>query len=70
MKDNTLDKFVASGDILSYTYENMVNHECPGSEETQLLIITFPSGKVLTIDTFCSGSAHNTVMIFGKLAER
>jgi len=70
MRNEILDKFVASGDIISYTYENLIDEEFPASREAEQLIITFPSGEVLTIDTFCSGSGENTGMVFTKLTEK
>lgn len=69
MNNEVLDNLVASGDIVSYSYllkdmDNLPITESEGSRETETLVITFPSGSQLTIDTFCSGSAENTCLIF------
>lgn len=63
-----LDELVTSGDLVSYKLENfneegqLIDHQGEGMRETQRLILEFPSGNTLVIDTFCSGSAENTYL--------
>jgi len=65
MKDEILQDLVSNGDLLSYEYENI--EDVPGSyfRETERLILVFPSGKNLILDTFCSGSGQNTCLMIG-----
>ena len=58
-----LDKLVGDGELTSYSTEVIEFEPGSGSRETVQLKLVFPSGKVLTIDSFCSGSAENTILI-------
>ena len=65
MKNEILDDLVQSGEISSYLYENVdengkTTKNLIGYRNTERLIITFPSGKVICLNTFCSGCAENT----------
>lgn len=52
---------VSRGDILSYEYTQ--NFEQPWKEirTTETVVIVFPSGNSLTLETFCSGAMENTI---------
>jgi hypothetical protein len=74
---NILDELVASGDIASYSLAkldengNVVVDGAPplplrGMRETERATLTFPSGKQLVIDTFCSGCLENTSLLFSE----
>lgn len=60
-----LDKLLKTGDIKSYSYENVdedgnVTDEQVGKRNSERLSITLPSGKVIHLTTFCSGCLENT----------
>lgn len=68
-KEKALDNLVEEGLIKSYSIrtlneEGKSNPNGNGMRNTQELVLEFPSGKTLTIGTFCSGSAENTCFIF------
>lgn len=58
-----LDGLVKSGDLKDFKLETIEYEPGSGSRETDRLTLTFPSGRELVIDTFCSGSAENTSII-------
>lgn len=66
MTNQILNNLVASGEIKSYKYvcvDDLGNEGLKGKfRNTERLILTFPSGKTLCLDTFCSGSSENTVL--------
>lgn len=70
MNDNTLNELVTDGTITSYDLNNVSENGDIGKESkfrnTERLKLYFPNGNTLTIDTFCSGSAENTVFIISK----
>lgn len=65
-----LEQLVSSGMLSSYSiktldaYGDEVEQPGNGERETDCLILEFPNGKVLTINTFCSGCAENTSLDF------
>lgn len=63
-KEKVLDKLVDNGYIKSYVLETEELEPGFGSRETDKLTLTFESGFVLIIKTFCSGIAENTVLYF------
>lgn len=71
MQNVILDKLVQSGVLKSYSLRTLdmdgeeVSNPGDGSRETEEILLTFPSGDVLVIGSFCSGSAENTSLIFG-----
>ena len=72
MKNETLDKLVSKGDILYYEYQNLDEEGNPGESRfrnTERLTLLFPSGNMITFDTFCSGGSQNTSLIIGELLE-
>lgn len=58
----SLDTLVTRGDITSYEYSK--EYEDPGKDmrTTEKVVLVFPSGNTVTLDTFCSGCAENTVL--------
>jgi len=65
MQNKALDQLVNDGDISSYLYQNIDENGIVGSSKcrnTEQLVLTFPSGKTLKIDTFCSGCLENTIL--------
>ena len=63
-KDKELDKLIDSGYIKSYLLETEEFEPGSGSRETDKLTLTFESGFVLVIKTFCSGCSENTCLYF------
>jgi hypothetical protein len=68
MNNKSLNQLIASGDITSYQLtlhdeDGNLIEKSKGSRETERLVLTFPSGKILTVDTFCSGCAENTCLV-------
>jgi hypothetical protein len=68
MKNKYLDELVASGEIGGYFYDLIDENgfgitESNGSRETEKLTIFFASGKILVINTFCSGCSENTSLL-------
>lgn len=67
MKDETLNKLVEHGTIISYEYLNLDEEGNVGESKfrnTEQVKLVFPNGKSLTIDTFCSGCNENTSLSF------
>jgi hypothetical protein len=62
--DVALDKLVEFGHIAGYHYTMIEDEPGSGSRETERLVLIFNNGFALKINTFCSGSAENTVMEF------
>lgn len=70
MKNELLDYLVKKGDIVFYTYENLDEEGNPGESgfrNTERLILLFPSGNKLILDTCCSGMNENTVFMMELL---
>ena len=64
MKNQTLDRLVHSDDIKSYEYHNI---DCDGNigkesedHNSEILYITFPSGKTIRIHSDVSGCLENS----------
>lgn len=64
LKNDTLDFLVTSGEISSYKYEEILDYPDIESRKTEKVELTFPSGKKLIIETFCSGCLQNTSLFF------
>lgn len=66
MKNDLLDSLVGNGTIQSYHYVNVSEDGVEGEESynrnTEKLVIVFNTNETLTINTFCSGCAEDTVM--------
>ena len=64
MKNQLLDNLVKSGALVCYDYVKV--YEEPGTEmrTTEKLVLTFPTGDKLEIETFCSGCMENTNLLF------
>jgi len=58
-----LDKFVRHGIILGYSIQKV--YQEPGIEmcTSQELVLTFPGGHTLTVNTMCSGTSENVDLI-------
>lgn len=63
MTNNILDGLIDSGDIKSYFLETVKEEPNSKFRDTERLTITFASGKVLILNTFCSGCSENTCFI-------
>jgi hypothetical protein len=68
MISDTLDDLIKSGEISSYTYEE----DDPEAEfrKTEKLLLNFPSGKKLLIETFCPGCSENTVLFLSDPSKK
>lgn len=66
MKDEILQDLVSNGDLVSYEYDNVEDEIGSCFRETEKLVLNFPSGKRLVLDTFCSGSGQNTCLMISK----
>lgn len=69
MKDEILESLLFHKTIQGYIYESLDEEGNPGSSanrNTERLKIVFNDGRILIIDTFCSGSAQDTTMTFSK----
>lgn len=64
MNNKELEKLVQAGCIAGYHYSIIENVPNSGSRESDRLTIVFLNGLSLTVDTFCSGSAENTSLLF------
>ena len=67
MTDNALNTLVENGTIVSYEYLNLDEDGNIGKSKfrnTEQVKLTFPNGKTLVIDTFCSGCNENTSLSF------
>ncbi len=53
-QNDTLDHYVASGDLLAYEYDDVVQPLYPN---VQGLVLTFPSGRKLQIWSECGSEA-------------
>ena len=62
-----LDQLVAEGDLKSYQYSKEYEKAGVDMRTTEKVVLVFPSGNELTLDTFCSGSAENTVLGFSGI---
>jgi hypothetical protein len=63
MTNKELDKLVVNGTLTGYELFTEEFELGSGSRETEKLVLSFPNGSKLTIDTFCSGSSENTCLI-------
>lgn len=67
MKDQHLDDLVASGTLHSYYYcnidENCNEDAVSEYRNSERVILRFPNGKSLKIDTICTGINENTKII-------
>lgn len=63
MKNELLDQLVKNKDLLGYEYIQEEYEPKSGCRETEKLVLTFPSGNKLILETFCSGSSENTVLL-------
>lgn len=67
MKDQYLDELVASGTLHSYYYCNIDENHNEGAvseyRNADRLILRFPNGKSLKIDTICTGINENTKIV-------
>lgn len=68
-KVNVLDNLVKMKVLKSYVLKTLDEDGNPtdstnGMRQTQVVSITFLSGEVLDIGTFCSGIAENTALLF------
>lgn len=67
-QDNFLNSLVVCGDIKSYEYEKVYDEPGRDVRTTERLILVFPSGASITLDTFCSGVMENTALLIdGKV---
>lgn len=70
MNEDILKSLIDSGTIKSYSLTTLdedgfaIDNE-EGSRNTERLVIEFNDGRTLSINTFCSGSLENTVLILG-----
>ena len=72
MDNSILEKLLSNGDIVSYhrtlrDEDGVSIEQTKGSRETESLVLTFPSGIKLSIDTFCSGSLENTLLLISQV---
>jgi hypothetical protein len=65
LTNDVLDSLVLSKDISSYSYQEVPEEESK-FRKTEKLELTFPSGRKLVLDTFCSGSSENTCLIISQ----
>ena len=67
MKDQYLDELVASGTLHSYYYcnidENYNEDAVSEYRNSERLILRFPDGNSLKIDTICTGINENTKIV-------
>ena len=64
---NKLEELKQKGIITSFELLNLDDEGNVGESShrnTEQLILTFPIGDTLTIDTFCSGSSEDTTLSF------
>jgi hypothetical protein len=64
-----LDNLIKSGVLKSYVLKTLDEDGLPtahanGMRNTEEVVLTFLTGEVLTIGTFCSGVAENTILLF------
>ena len=72
--NSSLDRLVENGTIDSYSIENYDSFGKAGNldsrgSNTQRLTLIFPNREKLVIDTYCSGSLQNTVLIISSEPE-
>jgi hypothetical protein len=70
MNNAKLDSLLFSGMIAAYKFVNCneegnVVDRPKGFRNTQKLILTFPNSDQLVIDSFCSGSSEDSVLLIG-----
>lgn len=67
MNNKKLDSLVLDGAIQSYSLVNVSEDGVEGQSSkfrnTERLKLVFHNGKELVIDTFCSGSSEDSVLI-------
>ncbi len=63
--NDTLLGLIATGQLARYEFVSLDDRGLPGKSEsrnTERLVLWFPNGKGVVIDSFCSGSSQNTVL--------
>lgn len=63
MDNEELDMLVSIGSLLGYKYSTVEFEPGSGNRATEQLVLLFPNGSALKLDTFCSGSSQNTVLV-------
>lgn len=68
MNNAKLDSLLLDGMIVAYKFvncdeEGKVVDRPKGFRNTQKLMLTFPNGAQLVIDSFCSGSSEDSVLL-------
>jgi hypothetical protein len=66
MTDKVLDTLVKEGVIASYLLETIEGEPGSHTREADKLTITFTSGHILVLNTFCSGCEENTSIIVSE----
>ena len=69
MQHPILDSLVANGTIRSYSFEAYDEDGNLGIgkfRNTERLTLTFIDGRVLKLDTFCSGSSEDTSILISE----
>jgi hypothetical protein len=66
MTDKILDTLVKEGVIASYLLETIEDEPRDGMREADKLTITFTSGHILVLNTFCSGFLENTKILVSE----
>lgn len=66
MNNSILEELVNIGDLKSYNYETVEDDFGSDFRETERVILVFPSGSKLVLETFCSGSGQNTCFMISK----
>lgn len=60
LTDDKLDDLVESGTISSYEYTDRKEFPDSTSRNIERLVIIFPNGNKLELETFCVGRSENT----------
>jgi hypothetical protein len=66
MTNEVLDTLVKEGVIASYLLETVEDEPGSHMREADKLTITFTSGHLLVLNTFCSGCNENTSIIVSE----
>lgn len=64
MTNSELDKLVAANVITSYEVSTEEEEPGSGSRESERLILHFPNGMKLQVNSVCSGFLENTGLFF------
>lgn len=66
--EKRLEDLVINGTLKSYVLSNVSEDGVIGKESKfrniQRLVLTFPNLETLTVETFCSGCAEDTCLVF------